>query len=137
MSKVDKAEEAVATAATAIDTAVAAVESAFKIKKNITLPLMKPQIDVPVFIQVSSEMFVGKAVKKAGGGKDMEPATLVNCVNLETGEESQIIVPAVLKGIFEDEYPKSAYVGLGFRIVKHKQASGKKYHNFSVAELEL
>ena len=109
----------------------------FKVKRNITLPLIKPAIDTPVYIKIASPMFVGKAIQKAGDGKNMEPATLVNCVNLETGEEAQIIVPAVLKGIFEDEFPDEAYVGKAFQITKHAKVSGKQYHNFSVAELEL
>lgn len=114
-------------------------KSAFvpKVKKNITLPLIKPQIDKPVYIKVTSAIFVGKAVNKAGDNKDMEPAKLVNCVNLETGEEAQIIVPSVLNGIFSDEYPEDAYVGCGFQITKHAKANGKRYHQFSVAELEL
>lgn len=109
----------------------------FKVKRNITLPLIKPSIDVPVYIKVTNAVFVGKAIQKAGDGKDMEPAKLVNCINLETGEEAQIIVPSVLNGIFEDEYPDASYVDKGFQITKHAKASGKRYHAFSVAELEL
>ena len=127
--------------AKAKETTQAVVEKATgfvpKVKRNITLPLIKPQIDVPVYIQVTSAVFVGKAIQKAGDGKDMEPAKLVNCVNLETGEEAQIIVPSVLNGIFEDEYPDQSYVNKGFQITKHAKASGKRYHAFSVAELEL
>lgn len=108
----------------------------FKVKRNITLPLLKPAIDVPVYIKVTSPIFTGKAVQKAGDSP-MEPAKLVNCIDLETGEEAQIIVPAVLSGIFEDEFPENAYVGKGFQITKHAKVSGKRYHPFSVAELEL
>ncbi len=109
----------------------------FKVKRNITLPLIKPAIDVPVYIKVTSTMFIGKDIKKPIGGKVMEPATLVNCVNLETGEEAQIIVPSVLSGIFEDEFPEQSYVNKGFQITKHAKGNGKAYHPFSVAELEL
>lgn len=120
------------------ETQNAQVAVKFKVKRNITLPLIKPQLDVPVYIKITSEMFVGKDVSAAkGDAKKMEPATLVNCVNLETGEEAQIIVPAVLKGIFEDEFPDNGYVGKAFSITKHPKASGKQYHPFSVAELEL
>jgi len=114
-------------------------ESVFvpKILKNITLPLIKPSIDVPVYIKITSEIFVGKAIKKAGDGKDMEAAKLVSCINLETGEESQIIVPSVLNGILTDDYPDAAYIGKGFKLVKHAKGSGKAYHAFSVAELDL
>lgn len=108
-----------------------------KIKRNITLPLIKPVIDQPVYIKVTGPMFEGKKIEGTGDKAKMEPATLLNCVNLETGEDAQIIVPAVLKGIFEDEYDGDAYVGKGFAVTKHPKASGKRYHPFSVAELEL
>lgn len=108
----------------------------FKVKRNITLPLIKPALEEPVYIKVTGKMFVGKEITTNDKQK-MEPATLVNCVNLETGEEAQIIVPSVLKGIFNDEFPNDSYVDKGFSITKHKKASGKRYHPFSVAELEL
>lgn len=109
----------------------------FKVKKNITLPLIKPQLDVPVYVKVMEPIFTGKDIKTAGDKKNMEPAQLMNVINLETGEEAQMIVPTVLNGIFADEYKDDAYVGLGFRIVKHPKTSGKAYHPFSVAELDL
>ena len=112
------------------------------VKRNITLPLIKPQIDKPVYIEVSGPMFEGKEIKDKKDPKtgemtaSMAKATMLNCTELETGVDSQIIVPAVLHGIFDDEYPKDAYVGKRFRLVKHAKASGKRYHNFSVAEVE-
>lgn len=107
-----------------------------KVKKLLTMPLIKPAIDVPVFIKITSAMYVGKKMD-SGASKDMDPATLVHCINLETGEPAQIIIPAVLKGIFDDEYPNEAYVQKGFSLTKHAKSSGKKYHPFTVAELEL
>lgn len=109
----------------------------FKVKRNITLPLIKPQLDVPVYIKVTGPMFKGKKIEGTGDKAKMEPAELLNCINLESGEEAQIIVPSVLKGIFNDEYPDDSYVNKGFMITKHPKASGKRYHPFSVAELEL
>lgn len=110
---------------------------AFKVKRNITLPLIKPQLDTPVYLKVTSAIFQGKKIEGTGDKAKMEPADLVNCINLESGEEAQIIVPSVLKGIFHDEFPDDSYVGKGFMITKHPKASGKRYHPFSVAELEL
>jgi len=112
------------------------------VKRHVVLPLIKPQIGRPVYIEVSGPMFDGKEIKDK---KDpdtgemvasMAKAKLVNCIALETGEVAQIIVPAVLLGIFEDEYPNDAYVGKRFMLTKQAKASGKRYHNFSVAELE-
>lgn len=107
-----------------------------KIVKNITLPLIKPQLDKPFYIKVTSPMFEGKKIE-SGDKASMEPATLVNCIDLETGAESQLIVPSVLHGIFDDEYKDDSYVDKGFMITKHPKVSGKRYHAFSVAEIEV
>jgi hypothetical protein len=111
-----------------------------KIIKQVTLPLIKPQIDEPVYIKVTKPMYVGKDVsarEKTPGAKKKEPATLIDCINIETGEEAQLIVPSVLKGIFEDEYPNGSYVGKGFQIVKKPKREGKDYFPFLVAEIEV
>lgn len=129
-----KAKETQATETKTVETNNAPT---FKVKKNITLPLIKPQLDVPVYVKVTSAVFEGKKIEGTGDKAKMEPAHLFNCINLETGEEAQMIAPAVLMGIFTDEYENDAYVGKGFRIIKHPKASGKRYHAFSVAELDL
>lgn len=123
----------------AADTQAPAKSTGFvpKVKRNITLPLIKPQLDVPVYVKVTGAIFEGKKIEGTGDKAKMEPAHLFNCINLETGEEAQMIAPAVLMGIFKDEYSNDAYVGCGFSITKHPKASGKRYHAFSVAELEL
>lgn len=108
-----------------------------KVKKLITLPLLKFQIDEPVYIKFLEPMFTGKEIKGAGDKAKMEPATLANCVNLETGEECQIILATVLKSILTENYENDAYVGCGFQITKGKKASGKAYNPYAVAELEL
>ena len=127
----------------------------FKVKRNITLPLVKPQIDTPIYIKITEPMKIGKVVG------DMDAAMICNCIDLETGEAAQIILPSVLQGIFHDDFgaplygakekgaptemlepahddqTPDSYVGLGFQITKHAKASGKKYNPYSVAELDL
>lgn len=142
MSKVaDKIKEekenptAAAEAATRAEKEQAAREAFLakvKVTKNITLPLIKPRIDQPEFIEVLEPYFTGKKIDDK-----KEAATLLNVVNLVTGENAQIIVPAVLKGIFDDEYPDNAYVGKKFSVTKHAKQTGKAYHPFSVAEIEV
>lgn len=108
-----------------------------KVKRNITLPLLKLSIGEPAYIQITSAMFVSKQIEDATGKNAMEPATLVNCINLESDEECQIIVPAVLQSILKEQFAEDSYVGKGFQLIKHPKQSGKRYHNFSVAELDL
>jgi len=108
-----------------------------KVKKLITLPLLKFVIDEPIFVKFVDPMFVGKEIKGGGDKAKMEPATLANVVNLETGEQCQIILATVLKSILSENYADDAYVGCGFQITKGKKGSGKSYNPYSVAELEL
>lgn len=123
----------------------------FKVKRKITLPLIKPAIDVPVYVKIDEPIFVGKQI----GDKDA--AILANVTDLETGESAQIIIPSVLQGILHDGFgaakfgakekggavvelvaaSSNDYVGKGFMLTKHKKASGKQYNPYSVAELEL
>lgn len=109
----------------------------FKKIKNVTLPLKKMAENVPVYVKITSAMFSGKQIDDK-----KEAATLVNVVDLETGEECQIIVATVLKGILNDEYPNDSYVGKGFELIMHKvydktDPNKLKYNKFTVAEVEV
>ena len=128
-----------------------ATTPSFKIARKITLPLIKPQLDVPVYVKFEAPIFVGKQI----GDKDA--AVLANVTNLETGESAQIIIPSVLQGILHDDFGAAAYgatakgepvvelkpagdesyVGQGFQLIKHKKASGKQYNPYSVALLVM
>ena len=104
----------------------------YSIVKKVTLPLSKWVVDQEKVLTITSEIFTGKEVK---GDKKMEPAELFNAIDLETGEEVQVIVGAVLKGILNEEYPDSGYVGKSFAMVQHN-AQGKKYKTYTVIEIE-
>ena len=110
----------------------------YKTKKVLTVPVLKMALETPVHVRILDKMFVGKAQTPSADSKQkaMEPATLVNVVNLDTGEANQLILGAALQGTLIDNYPKDGYVGLAFRIVKHDKAPGKKYNTYTVEEIE-
>jgi hypothetical protein len=58
------------------------------------------------------------------------------CTDLETGQDVQVIVATVLRGILTEDYPNDSYVGKGFAITQYR-VPGKDYNHFDVAELEL
>lgn len=132
-----QATEQTETAVIAQNTSVSSnlASLGFKVAKRITLPLIKPQLEKPVFVLINEAVFVGKKIEQ-GTSKDMEAAHIANVTDIETGEQAQIIVPSVLLGIFKDEYPDNSYVGKAFQLTKHAKASGKRYHAFTVIELE-
>lgn len=107
----------------------------FKVKKPVTLPLLKLEKGVPIYCTINEEMYIGKGNTK----KDMAPPTLLNITNLETGEMAEIIVPAVLGSIFTEHYPEASYVGLSFEIEKttNPTEGGARYSKFRVSELEV
>lgn len=109
----------------------------FKVVKNVTLPLLKLQIDEPVHVKITSEMFVGKDVKPADGDKKKDPAILSHIINLETGEPMQMIMNSVICANLKDVYPDASYVGKSFQFIKHDKRTGKQYHDFSITEIEV
>lgn len=105
-----------------------------KVKKVLTLPLIKLAKGVPVYLQITEAFFVGKKIDDK-----KEPATIANVIDLATGECAQIIVPSVLKSTIQESYPNDSYVGLGFSIEKTSAAGDgdKAYAKFSVSEIEV
>ena len=110
------------------------------VKKRLTLPVLKLDIDVTRYVKITGEMHIGKEQKSGRKGATEEtkraPATLCNIVNLEDGAEGQLIVSAVVKSILDDEYPQGAYVGKCFAITKHERVRGKDYFPYDVNEIE-
>ena len=104
----------------------------YSVIKKVTLPLSKWAVDQEKLLTIISPIFVGKEVKT---NTTMEPAELCHAVDLTTGEEVQVIIGAVLKGIFTDEYAGEKYVGKSFAITQHN-AQGKKYKTYTVIEID-
>lgn len=120
----------------------------FKVARIVTLPLLKLAEGVPVYVKFLDKMFRGKELrnevveKNADGSPKAkkEPPIMANVINLETGEQVQIMLGSVLQGILNDDYPGDKYVGKGFMIElteKKRGRSGGQYNTYKVAELEL
>jgi len=108
----------------------------FKTKKLLTIPVLKFVQDTPRYVRITDPMHVGKPQKAKEGEKPKEPATLANAVNLEDGTICQVIVSAVMKSVWTDEYPDGAYVGKCFKITKRGRNPGKQYNQFDMEEIE-
>ena len=109
----------------------------FKRKKNLTPPLLKFAESEARYVKITAPMYLGKEMKEKAGEKKREPAMLADVINLETGEEAQIICSAVVVSVLNENYPNNGYVGKGFAITKKGREPGKQYNKFSVEEIEL
>lgn len=109
----------------------------YKRVRAVTLPTLKLIDDKAVHVTITGPMHVSTAQQRPGkDGKVMEPATVLPVADLDTGEITQVVAGAVLKGILTESYPKDSYVEKSFEITKHPKATGKRYNTYSVFEIE-
>jgi hypothetical protein len=108
-----------------------------KIKRNLTLPVHRFVEETPSYFKILTKMALGKKMGGKSEAAKMEPATLVEIVNLETGENEQLICSKVIQSTLSESYPDDTYVGKGFKVVKHAKKQGKNYNNYSIAEIEV
>lgn len=108
----------------------------FRRKRKLVAPLLnaKMQVGQTVYFKITGELYVGKLQKDAKEGE--KPADLVRAINLETGEEGDIMVPAVLKSVLEKEFENASYVGCSFSMTKKEKPEGKRYYQYEIDELE-
>jgi hypothetical protein len=114
------------------------METAFKPvrKKLLTKPIMKMELDQTRYIKITEPMYVGKPMPVKEGEKQKEPATLINVINLETGEPAQIVANKVLKSVLTEEYPEAGYVNKCFAVTKQAKQPGRDYNRFLIEEIE-
>jgi hypothetical protein len=113
-----------------------------KVKKLLTRPVLKLEIDTPRYVKVVAAMYIGKEMKKKKDeDKQKEPATLIDVIDLETGEPCQIVANTVLKSTLAEEYPAGAdgvpgYVNKCFSITKQAKQPNRDYNKFKIEEIE-
>ena len=108
-----------------------------KVKQKLILPLLNAKMDVgdSIYIKATGKMYIGKPQKDAKEGQ--KPADMLPCINLETGEEGEIIVAAIVKSVLDEKFPDGKYVGKGFGITKGDKPKGKRYFQYMVDEIEV
>lgn len=116
----------------------------FKRKKAVTLSTLKFVVDKPLFVQIIGKLHEGKArvgrsgnVKLDSDGNPRKPPTLIEVLDLTTGEMAQLIASTIIKTELGEAYPNDSYVGLAFEITKQKRKEGREYDPYSIIEIEL
>lgn len=114
----------------------------FKRKKAVTVPTLKMAIDKPIYVKFEAITRKQTLDKKTGeikidsktGEIDLLPVAKV--INLETGENNELVLGSVLIAQLEAEYTAEEITGKCFEIEKHNKPSGKDYHTYSIYEIE-
>ena len=58
-------------------------------------------------------------------------------INLEDGEQYEVVLGSTLISQLQDNYPEDAVNGKSFEITKHGKKTGKRYHTYTVYEIEV
>jgi hypothetical protein len=120
-------------------------KSKIKKLKSVTLPLLKQEDEKEYYVKITSKFYKGKDINgnttadttdtgKADSVKKKEPPYLCRIVNLETGEEMELIANSVMKSNLEEIYPDSGYVGKCFEVVRYN-IQGKQYKGYHITEI--
>ena len=113
-----------------------------KIIKRVTMPTLKLVPDVAVYVKILDPIFQAKEQKLKEGEKEKDrkkAPMLFNVINLESGEAMQLVAGAVVQSEITETYPKQAYVGLCFMIIKGKKkdlSGGRGYFTYEIAQIE-
>ncbi len=110
--------------------------SQFEVVKNITLPLFKIT-EQPGYYRFDDAIHIGKEIA-ANRAAQKEPPHLARVTNMETGEQGEIILGAVLLKELTENYPNDAYVSKVFLIQKvgvKEGTGGKRYNTYKLAEV--
>lgn len=105
--------------------------SKFKRIRNVTLPVLKLGLGQPRFLYILGPMKEGPKLDDK-----KEPAILIHAADMETGEEGNVIAPAILRKELTEGYPGDGYVDRGFEVTKTRDPE-KKYNHVSIAEVAV
>lgn len=110
----------------------------FRVKKIVTLPLLKHLDGMVVMIRITSKIYVGKEIKneKGSASGNNKPADLVDIIELNTNRQMVYIVSAVCKSNLETTYPDHSYVNKSFAIRKGAKVEGKRYRAYEILEID-
>ena len=106
-----------------------------KLKKRVTIPLLKQRVGMPIAVVFMSAMTESAPLASDKSGKK-DPATIAKVFSLFDETVYQIIIGTVTRSELEKAYPDNGYVGKAFYIELHK-VEGKNYHVCDLQEVEI
>jgi hypothetical protein len=110
--------------------------------RSVTRPIMKIDGSKAVYFRVNGKIHTAPAMEggraqKDASGAELPPPNIMFVTNLETGEESTIVVNKVLGSELESNYKDGSYVEKCFAVEKIAPAGNKRYATFQISEIEL
>lgn len=105
-----------------------------KLKRRVTIPLLKQRVGVPIAIVFLTPLYLGQAIEKS---KIRERPTMAQVWNLQDDRVYLLILSTVEKSELMKIYPSSELKEKAFVIETAAAGEGKNYHVADIAEIEL
>lgn len=127
-------EENTAVALASVSRSIEEIKDSVKLKKRVTLPLLKQRVGIANAIVFLTPLYLGQAIEKA---KIKERPTMAMIYNIQDGRVYLFILSTVAKSELLKAYPSQSYVNAAFIIETSLAGEGKDYHLVDLAEIEL
>lgn len=124
------------TAIAPISANPATVAAGFRVKRNVILPTLSPQVNQPLILRIDDEIRTSTYVDPDPKKAKEKPADICSVTDMQTGVQSILLVPAVMKSAFDRDYSDGSYVGKVFGVQKLPKRPGKRYFDVQLVELE-
>tara|TARA_R110000737_G_C14623309_1_gene494000 strand:+ start:9252 stop:9608 length:357 start_codon:yes stop_codon:yes gene_type:complete len=111
-----------------------------KIVKQLVLPVLKMNVDEPIYVKFIDAVMEKEKVEKDENGADKHGTIQIgHVIELRDGEEFHMVIGSVLLSTLTESYVDASYVDKCFMITKlAKKGSGARgYHPYLLAEIEL
>ncbi|MGH8678169.1 MAG: hypothetical protein ACREUQ_07455 [Burkholderiales bacterium] len=102
----------------------------FKIKRQITLPVLKMEDSVERYFKFTSDAYIGKEIE----GSQMAPATVAQAIDLESGDAGIVVLNTIAVKELTAAYPEGIK-GKCFSMLK-RSLEGKKYKAMQINEID-
>lgn len=114
---------------------IAGLPEGFKAKRSVILPTLSLQVGQPRVIRFNTAMRQS-TINDPDPKKKMKPATICQVTDVQSKENYNLIVPAVLESSLKEGYPDDDYVDKTFYVLKKPKRAGKRYFDFELTEVE-
>ena len=114
---------------------VAGLPEGFTAKRSVILPTLSLQVGQPRVLRFNDAMRQS-TINDPDPKKKMKPATICGVTDVQSKENYNMIVPAVLESSLKEGYPGDTYVDKTFYVLKKPKRAGKRYFDFELTEVE-
>lgn len=108
--------------------------------KQITLPALAMKTEGAMYyLKLMDEFRISKVEGKVSAdGTKEKPATICTAIDVASGVNYTLLVPAVVQKNLDQEYPGGGYVGKIFAIANRgKRSATQRYYDFDIAECAM